>query len=412
MHRIASALAIGAAALFAATSADANCGIAKGSIRILSNDFPALHAVVGEAEKCATGAVTLKKNQTKDHEALAVPALKANPAEYTSQIVANSSILPLLNDGLIRPLDAYVAQHGKGLQKTQLITIDGRVMAIAFMANAQHLFYRADILEKAGVGVPKTYEEMLAAAKAIKDKGLMQYPIGGTYKAGWNLAQEFVNMYMGTGAAFFKDGTAEPTINNANGVKALEMMKALAAYMHPDYLTFDSNSVQAEFRAGKVALSNFWGSRAAAVVDAKESPAEVHSNIRFAAAPTFGGGSSPATTLWWDGFTVSKNVSDEDAEATFRALVHGASPAMMAANADKAVWLIEGFKPGPTAAGVSATVAAGAKPYPMFPQMGLLHTALGNGLADYMQGKKNAGATLADIEAAYAAAAKQAGFLK
>ena len=411
--KVMSKLMLATAALLAAPGlAQAECGIAKGAISILSNDFPALHAVAAEAEKCAGGAVTFKKNQTKDHESLQVAALKASPAAYTAAVVANSSILPLLNDGLIRPLDDLVAKYGQGLKKTQLVTINGKVMGIAFMANAQHLFYRADILEKAGVGVPKTYEEMLAAAKVIKEKGLMANPIGGTYKAGWNLAEEFVNMYLGTGGSFFKEGTADAAINNANGVAALTMMKSLSENMNPDFLTFDSNALQAEFEAGKVAMANFWGSRAGAVTDAEGSTPEITGAIKFAAAPTVGGGSIPATTLWWDGFTISKNISDEDADATFQALVHGISGSMANANADKAVWLIDGYTPGVTAAGVTASADAGAKPYPMVPQMDLLHTALGEVLGDFMQGKKDAATALADAEAAYGTKAKEAGFLK
>ena len=41
-------------------------------------------------------------------------------------------------------------------------------MAVAFMANAQHLVYRKDILEKLNIDVPKTYEEMLAAAQKLE----------------------------------------------------------------------------------------------------------------------------------------------------------------------------------------------------------------------------------------------------
>ena len=404
------ALAIAGSTMTGAANAD--CGIAKGSVRVLANDFPALHAITDKAKECTSGAVTLKTNHTKDNESLQVAALKANPAEYTSSVVANSSILPLLNEGLIRPLDDFVAKYGQGLKKTQLVTIDGKVMAIAFMANAQHLFYRDDILQKAGVGVPKSYEEVLAAAKAIKDKGLMDHPLGGTYKAGWNLAEEFVNMYLGEGGEFFKPGSAEAAINNDKGAATLAMMKSLSQYMNPDYLTFDSNALQAEFKAGKVAIANFWGSRAGAVIDPKDTAPDVSANIKFASAPMVGGGSTPATTLWWDGFTISKNVSDEDAEATFRTLVHSASPEMANANADKAVWLTDGFTPGPTASGVLASANAGAKAYPMVPQMDLLHTALGASLADFMQGKKDAAATLTEVEAAYATAAKQAGFLK
>jgi len=412
MRLIMKALVVSGSLLAGCGIAYAGCGIEKGSIRVLSNDFPALHDVVDKAGDCAGGGVTLTKNQTKENESLQVAALKANPAEYTSSVIASSSILPLLADGLIRPLDAYIAKYGADIDKSQLITIDGKVMAIAMMANAQHLYYRDDILQKAGVQPPKTYEDMLAAAKAIRDKGLMQYSIGGTYKAGWNLAEEFVNMYLGYGGAFFKDGTAEPAINNEKGVAALEMMKKLTAYMNPDYLTFDSNALQAEFQAGEVAMANFWGSRAAAVKDPKGTTPEIAAAIKFASAPTVGGGATPATTLWWDGFTIAKNVSDEDAEATFRAMVHGASTETANAHPDDAVWLMKGYAPGAMAGGTMASLKAGAKAYPMAPSMDVMHTALGGEIASFLQGKKDAAKTLADIEAAYTAAAKEQGFLK
>lgn len=402
----------GAMLMALATTVQAACGIDKGSVRILGNDFPAIQAVAAAALTCKSDTVQVKVNLTQDHESLAVAALKANPAEYTTQIVANSSILPLLNDGLIRPLDQYVAKDGKALKKTQLITINGKIMAVAYDANAQHLFYRDDILKAAGVDVPKTYEEVLAAAKIIKEKGLMKYPLGGTYKAGWNLAEEFVNMYIGMGGSFFKEGSAEPTINNEKGIAALNMMKALSAYMNPDYLTFDSNALQAEFEAGNVAIANFWGSRAGATTDAEGSKPEITSHIKFAPAPTVAGGKIPATTLWWDGFTVATNISDEDAEATFKALVIGATKDVANANAGDAVWLADGFTPGPLAQGTLDSANEGALPYPMDPYMGLMHTALGDGLAEFMQGKEDAAKALADVEATYRAAAQSAGFLK
>ena len=47
----------------------------------------------------------------------------------------------------------------------------------------------------------------------------------------------------------------------------------------------------------------------------------------------------------------------------------------------------------------------------MVPYQGLLHSALGAELADFMQGKESASDALADVEAAYNAAAKEKGFL-
>ena len=76
-----------------------------------------------------------------------------------------------------------------------------------------------------------------------------------------------------------------------------------------------------------------------------------------------------------------------------------------------AVWLIAGYQPGPAAVGVIANATSGARPYPMVPWMGLLHETLGNELADFIKGTEQADKALADIKAAYSAAAQQAGYL-
>ncbi|MEM6307635.1 MAG: extracellular solute-binding protein, partial [Pseudomonadota bacterium] len=312
-----------------------------------------------------------------------------------------------------RPLDDLLAKHGQDLKKNQLITINGQVMAVAFMANAQHLVYRADVLEAAGVDVPTTYEEMLAAAEKIRSMGLMENPLTGAYKAGWNLAQEFNNMYLGFGGSHFEAGSAVPSINNEQGVATLNMMKALSEYMNPDFLTHDSNAANAEWRAGNAAIMNMWGSRAAVLTDAEGTPQEVIDGTAIAGPMTVGGGDTPASTLWWDGWTVSKNISDADAEATFMALTKAISPAILedAEVAKQAVWLIDGYEPTEAAVGVFAAANAGTIPYPMLPYMGLMHTALGAELPDFMNGNESAEKTLADVEAAYTAAAKENGFL-
>ena len=380
-------------------------------VSIVGNEFPAIQTVGKGAQACNGAEVTT--NLTADHQKINVAGMSGNPAEYTSAIIANSSIVALMNNDVIRPLDNLVAKYGKDLKKNQLITIDGKVMAVAFMANAQHLVYREDVLKKIGVEPPKTYEEMLEAAEKIRSAGIMQNPIGGAYKAGWNLAQEFNNMFLGYGGSHFKSGSAQPNVSSDAGVKALEMMKALSGYMNPDFLTHDSNATNAEFRAGNVAIMNMWGSRAATLVDADGVSDEVKNGMNIAGPMTVGGGSIPASTLWWDGWTVSKNISETEAESTFVAMMNAIDPAILKDEdiRKQAVWLIDGYTPTDAARGVFAAAQANTIPYPMLPYMGLLHTALGAELSDFMQGKETAAQALADVEAAYIAAAKEKGFL-
>lgn len=390
------------------------CGPAGQSIRILASDFPAIHAVAGTAEtNCAGQASEFSRNHTTEARTIMNAALTPNPSAYSSVIVANSTLVQLMNDGLVRPLNDLVERYGQNLQPHQLINVGGNIMAVAFMANSQHLFSRTDILEAVGIAeIPRTYEEVLAAAEAIRAAGLMDYPIVMNMQVGWNLGETFNMIYLAQGGAFFEPGTAAPAINNAQGVAALELMRQLASYAHPDHLSQASNETQAVWEAGQAALGVMWGSRASVILDDEGSSPEVVSNTVLSGAPTVAGGTIPASTLWWDGLTIAANIPDEEAEATFAALVSAFTPEMVVAHNDDAVWLLEGFTPGPAATGVAETVSGGAFPYPMDPQMGLLHNALGAELADFMNGTQTAEEALADAEAAYIAAATEAGFLR
>ncbi|MGJ8602870.1 MAG: ABC transporter substrate-binding protein [Marivita sp.] len=395
----------------ATMSMAADCGISDGRISIIGNEFPAIQTVAANAQACE-GLTEAKANLTADHQKINLAGLQGNPAEYTSAIVANSSIVALINEDVLRPLDDLIAAFGQDIPKNQLITVDGKVMAVAFMANAQHLVYRQDILEQIGMAPPATYEDMLAVAEKIRADGILDYPLSGSFMAGWNLAQEFVNMYIGHGGTFYEPGTANVSVNNDAGVATLEMLQSLSSYMNPDYLTHDSNAAGAEWEAGNVAMMNMWGSRTGVLMDAEGAAPEVYENTMVGAPMTVAGGDTPASTLWWDGWTIAKNISDADAEATFKALKHGISPAILNDETmGQAVWMIEGYQPAPVNEGVFSAISMQTQPYPMLPHHGLLHTALGDNIADFLQGKESAEQALMDIEAAYTTAAKEKGFV-
>lgn len=368
-----------------------------------------------EAWKSATSAMAECGNVTAELDqefATKQPAaLAAKPALYQIGGVANETIVPLINERTIRPLDDLVARYGQNLKPNQLIRIDGKIMAVAMMVNTQHLMYRKDIFDQLGIPVPTTYDEVLAAAEKIKAAGVVDYPLGGTFKAGWNLAEEFVNMQFGMGGKLVNDdGT--PAVNTEAGRKSLEMLKALSAYMDPEYLTSDSTTVQQQFQQGKIAMANLWASRAGAMDDAAES--QVVGKIEGATAPLAVAGGAPATTLWWDGIVIAANISDEEAEAAFKVAMEGLDSEMVKAHNDDAIWLIDGFVPGRLAGGAISTATHDPVPssYPSTTAMGLMHSALGDNLAAFFTGEKSAEETLAAVDAAYTTAAKEAGVLK
>jgi ABC-type glycerol-3-phosphate transport system substrate-binding protein len=387
------------------------CGVTNGSINILANEFNTYRIFMDEVKSCAGPDADFSVTHSVDHNKLQVAALSANPSEFSAKLVTNGSITPLMNEGLLRPLDDLVAKYGSNLNEKQKITIDVKIYAVAFMANAQHLWYRESILNELDIAVPSTYEEVIAAAEKIKASGKMANPYAGAFKSGWNVAQEFVNMYIGHGGEFFKSGTAQPNVNNVSGVAALNVMKKLTELSNPDFLTQDTNAVKEEWESGNVALMHVWNSGASSLLD-DEGDQAVKADTRLAPSPSVGGGSMPATTLWWDGIAIATNTSDENAEASFRALVGAASSSELAnSNADATVWLIKDYKGGNTAGPVVDAASRGAIPYPSFPHMSLMHGALSTELAEFLQGSESAEKALADVEAAYIAKATEQGFL-
>ena len=80
-------------------------------------------------------------------------------------------------------------------------TLDGKVYGKPWYAGARALIYRKDVLDKAGVSVPKTWDDLRKAAAAIKAKVPGIYPMGYTgltehmylptvWQAGGEIAQQ------------------------------------------------------------------------------------------------------------------------------------------------------------------------------------------------------------------------------
>lgn len=402
MKKLALAVLIGTASLGYTAQAECNYESDE-TVTILSNSFQAWQAVTRAMAECAP----VEAELDSEYRTMQATAFSTNPSLYHLGGVANGTIRPLLDNRLIRPLDDLVGKYSDQINPNQLVRIDGQVMALGMMINAQHLMYRRDILEDLGLDVPETYNEVLAASEAIREEGTLRYPLGGTYQSGWNLGQEFVNMYLGFDGEFF-DGS-QPTVNNEAGVQALKMMQALTEYMDPEYLVSDSTYVQQQFQRGEIAMANLWATRADAMND--ESESEVAGLVGMAAAPAAQEGGHPATTLWWDGIVVAQNISDEAADNAFRVALEGLSPRMVSENNEVAVWLVDGYEPGELAAGAAASADGGAPGYPTRTEFGLMHSALGNNLADFLTGRRSAEAVLEAIEADYRIAAEEQGLL-
>ncbi|WP_116473004.1 ABC transporter substrate-binding protein [Zobellella maritima] len=410
--KVLSALFISGALSLAPSLASAACLVqGSGEINVISNSYPSTEVISRAVQACQSDQLAISWKLTRESETETKQALDAKVSPYDIAQVSNSSISPLQAAGMLQPMNDLVEKYRDkfGIQDSMLIKFGDDIMAIAFQVNAQNLYYRKDVLEKYGIAVPTTYEELLAAAEILKREEAIEYPLGGTYKAGWNLAQEFVNIYLGLGGEFFESGSPKPAFNNDKGVQTLELMKRLIGYMSPNALALDTTAVMQQFQQGSVAMANFWASRAGKMDDPNES--QVVGLIDFAAAPAATAGGAPATTLWWDGLVLPKNM-DGDRDLAFQLIMEGLRDQVVEANNDVTIWLHPAYQAGRYSIGVAESAQGGAPSFPMLPQMTMAHAAIGNNIGDFLVGNESAQKSLKDAESAYIKAAKEAGYLK
>jgi multiple sugar transport system substrate-binding protein len=140
------------------------------------------------------------------------------------------------------------------------VTRNGKIYGMPWIMDVKYFMYNKDILQKAGfTNPPTTWEEMLDQAKAIKQKGLTDYPIDWSWAQKEAVICDFTALLFGNGGAFL-DASGKPVFNNDKGVQTLAWMKSTIdqGLTNPSAVSNDENAVEADFLAGKAAFAVNW----------------------------------------------------------------------------------------------------------------------------------------------------------
>lgn len=384
-----------------------------GTVSIIGNSFPALQHIAKEMESCTKGGLKVQFKMTPEARKETEEAFASSGRSvFDAAVVSGGVYASLQSKGQLQPMTDLVQKYRDKykLEDAMLVRSGGEIMAIAFMQNAQNLFYRKDLFDKHGIAVPRTYADMLAAAKVLKDKEPgIEFPIAQTFAKGWDSATEFTNLFVGYGGQFFQAGSARPAFNSEAGAKALELMKAMTAYMTPNYLASNSDDVMNQFQQGKAAMGVLWASRAARMDDPAAS--KVVGKMEFAAAPAVTPGGRSATHLWWDGVVMPRNMA-ADRDTTFQVLMEALDADMVVRGNDLAIWIRGNYKPTRFGGGVTASAKAGAPVWPAQPYFGLAHAEIAKVLPDVLSGAMAPKAALDQAAAAYTKVATEQGFIR
>lgn len=158
---------------------------------------------------------------------------------------------------LTQAFSSVAADHFPSIVASQ--TVDGRLVALPFFTDAPALYYRKDLLDKAGVQPPKTWAEMQSICdKILPDQsGMSCY--GGQFQKYEGLTCNFAEAVNSAGGAVLGDD-GKPTVNSAEAVAGLQwMVDGFKSGMIPkEAITWKEEESRTAFQSGKILFLRNW----------------------------------------------------------------------------------------------------------------------------------------------------------
>jgi len=167
------------------------------------------------------------------------------------------------------------------------VTRNGKVYGMPWLMDVKYFMYNKDMLQQAGFNdPPKTWEELVDQAKAIKEKGLAEYPIIWSWNQKEGVVCDFTVLLFGNGGAFL-DASGKPVFNDDKGVQILTWMKQTLddGLSNPSSVSSDEMAVDTDFLAGKSAFAVNWLFQFADSNDTTKS--QIAGKVAFAPMPVF-----------------------------------------------------------------------------------------------------------------------------
>ena len=201
----------------------------------------------------------------------------------------------------------------------------GKYWGVPWINDTKFFFYNTKMLADAGItSAPKTWDDVLTAAKAIKAKGIVKYPLVWSWNQAEAVICDWAEIAGVMGGATFVDDSGKAQFNTGGGLAALQFMKQTIdlGLTNPASLGFIEDDVNKTLGAGNAAMALNWTYGYNVLNDKTKS--KVAGSIAVAAAP---GTASTATAGVNGGMSIAvTSKSQHPAEALKLALWMASQP--------------------------------------------------------------------------------------
>jgi multiple sugar transport system substrate-binding protein len=137
-----------------------------------------------------------------------------------------------------------------------------RYYGVPWILDTKYLFYNTEMLGKAGVEPASlsTWDGVLAAARALKDKKVVDHPLVWSWKQAEALICDYTQLVGAFGGKFLSDDGKSVAFNTGGGLQALEFMKQTldAKLTNPNSVESLEEDVRKIFSDGQAAMALNW----------------------------------------------------------------------------------------------------------------------------------------------------------
>ena len=257
--------------------------------QVLISDFekkyPNIHvSLVSAPNSTDTNRATLV---TQISGGSATPDVYMGDVIWPAQFAAHQLAVPL-SDYLP---SSYWTQFASGL--VQGATYKGKVYGSPLFEDQGFLYYRKDLLQKEGLSVPQTWEQLQSEATKLVKAGLVKYGFvwqGASYEG---LTCNFMEYLTDAGGTVTNSDYTKATLDSAAAGKATTFMRSLitSGATPSAVTTFKEDQAMAVFAGGQSAFLRNWDY--AYSVSQTKGSSSVIGKVGVAPLPTFQGQSYP-----------------------------------------------------------------------------------------------------------------------
>lgn len=302
------ALATACSSSSGSTAAPAATGSATGTITWFANQFgpttsDVRKTLISAFEKAYPG-ITVKLEQApSDSDTYRSTLVTQISGGSSSFDVYNGDVVwpaQFAKAGLALPLNSYFDSSywnnfSNGLVTS--LTYKGQTYAVPLFTDNAFLFYRKDLLAKAHLPVPATWEQLQSEAATLQKDGLVKYGFAAQFDSYEGLTCDFTEFAADAGGSTVSADGSKSTINSAADLKALTYMRGLVTSgVAPSAVTtFQEQQSESLFTAGQVAFLRNW---TYAYADSNTAgTSKVAGNVGVTNLPTFAGQSGPGYSV-------------------------------------------------------------------------------------------------------------------